>query len=648
MAKRPKVAFEKSLSPDDAQLKPETGAKRFNFNDPKWSMVQNDIFQAFVAAMDGRSRKLADLEVFNDMYELAHHGEGAGSPWVGASDILPPIIPAELEALRDYIIMAVFTPRLFLAQGQSAEEQKYAPRFEKWLNSLLMKPNITGDTIYETLISVIQASGRDGTAGILATWVQKKREVPTISWVESTDSQGNPVLDEDDMPVRERVFKTITEITKEPFVQLLTSKDVYFSPPEARNFQTAACSFVNLWLMEDELEELAAGMGDNEKTGAFSREALEMIYSYNPNGQTDVPTDPEGDFDKDAGGQLSTGQGQGSITGDTFRNRGPFQIRLAMSKQHDMNGDGRVEMNWFWLHDRSMKLIGWMPYEYLTGGRWNAEFFSMFPRVNQFDGFSIPERLADTVASMTANKNQRINYQDMVTSPVMVHRSGSDLRNKNGAVGPGVRWEAENPRDDIVYLAPPVVGGSTFQEDSQDQQNIAKVTGQSAPFTGGQGPTRQTSAQAKQASLAQSTRSATIALYYRFFLRRFITLALSLYRQFSDESFSPPELMGTDKSPLEILMMNMKVDVSGISDPVDAATRMQDMAVFTEQMMKIFPSRFQKPTGQFALAQAYGETVKNLVNLEQIIGTPEEAQQLEQQMMQAAQAAAQQEQKPGA
>jgi hypothetical protein len=632
----PKQGDSLSFSPEEASLRLTTKAKRFSWDSPKYGMVQNDIYETWMAAKDGHSRLHEDLRVFNSLYEMEHTADG-DTPWVGASNLVLPTIPAESEALRDYIIMAVFTPRLFLAQSPVAEEQQYAPKMEAWLNSLLAKSRNSGDSWFEQLISIIQASTRDGSAAVMATWLRKTRNVPTVSNQPQVDEDGNMLLDDDNQPVTERVISYIKEKVSYPVVEALILKDVKWVPAEARHIQKAAAVFITRWMYEKELLALCDGMGGNPKNGVFSRDAIEQVLAYVPVGQTDLSNDPEGSYDKDAGGQLDTSIGQGSLTSDTFRNRGPVMIELCMSEQHDMNDDGIVERNWFWLHPISQTMIGWMPYEYLID-RWPIEMFSMFPRIQQIPGYSIPERLVDTVDSMTANKNQRINYNDMVTNPILVHKTGAMLKNKDKAIMPGTQYEAEDPAGDFVWLAPPQISGTSFQEDSQDTTNIAKITGQSAPFTGGQGPTRQTATQAKQAAAAQSTRSATITLLFRFFLRKFINLIIALYRQEAEEDFTAPELTGTDKTPREIIQMHWKIDVSGIADPVDAATRRTDTIMFATEAQKLYPARFQMPTAQHALVQALADAFPYISNLASIIGTAEDAQKLEQQMQQAAQA----------
>jgi hypothetical protein len=231
---------------------------------------------------------------------------------------------------------------------------------------------------------------------------------------------------------------------------------------------------------------------------------------------------------------------------------------------------------------------------------------------------------------------------------------------------PGAVWESDDPQTDYKWLAPPQSGSTSFQEDSRIDQLVAKIMGQAAPFTGGQSPTRQTAIQAKQASAAQSTRSAVIALWFKFFLRRFMAMTLSLYRQFADpETFNPDELQGQTKvdpatgqetpiTPHEILMMSFKADVAGLSDPQDAATRRNDLAMWTDKLAMIYPARFGPqgmPTAQFALAQTFTEVgYPNITGCERVLGTAEDAKKLEDQMrqMQAQQMQQQQQQGGGA
>lgn len=645
--KKTDLAPSKSLSPEDAQLIPTTHAKRFAWEDPRYGDLENSVYNTFQTAMDDRECKREDLSVFNDLYEMKHD-DNQNHPWVGASDIIPPIIPAELESSRDYLIMSVFSPHLFFAKTPITEEQKYGPAFERWLNQILFEERHSGVCWGETLLSMAQASLRDGTTGIMALWEKRERNVPSFGWRQKVDDEGKPLLGDDGKPDKERILETIVETVAEPKVSLVLSKDVYLSPAFSTNFQTAVTGFITLWLTESDLRAMAKGMGDDVKKGTFSAEALEIVFAFNPNGQTDYVTDPEGSDDKDEGGMISAGGGQGTTTSDFFANRGPFEIRLCMSKRYDMNGDGTVEENWFWLHYQTHTMIGWMPYEYLMDQR-PVEFFSPFPRVNQFDGYSVPERIVDLMESEAANKNSRQNYDDMVVSPILVHKAGALQRNKNMTVMPGATWEADNPREDFVWLSPPQSTSTSFQEDSKTDSLISKVMGQAAPFTGGQSPTRQTAVQAKQAGAAQGTRSAVIALWFRFFIRRFIAMILSLYRQYADpETFNPPELQGMDKKPYEILMMHFKADVSGLSDPVDAATKRNDMATWAEMIVKLYPARFQSsPEAQYQAAKTYTEQAfPNIANTEGVLGTADDAKKLGEQMA-AAQAQAQAQEQAG-
>src|ERR1700677_3832282 len=184
--KQPEESIDPSEAPSpvDAQLRPTTNAKRFAWDDPRYGMVQDAIYQTVQTAMNDRQDKLEDLRVFNDLWELVHQGE-QDSPWVGAADIIPPNIPAEGEACRDYTIMSVYSPHLFMAKNANKQEQKYLPAQERWLNNLLFDERSSGECWGETLLSMVGASARDGTSGVMVTWNAVDRDVPTFSWTQA-------------------------------------------------------------------------------------------------------------------------------------------------------------------------------------------------------------------------------------------------------------------------------------------------------------------------------------------------------------------------------------------------------------------------------------------------------------------------------
>lgn len=219
-------------------------------------------------------------------------------------------------------------------------------------------------------------------------------------------------------------------------------------------------------------------------------------------------------------------------------------------------------------------------------------------------------------------------------------------------MSPGVRWPVEDVDKSLKYLQLPPVVGTTFMEDAQDKENIAKVTGQAAPMVSGQSPTRTTATAARQQAAAQQTRSGTIALFFRFFLRRFINLVFALYLECSDNDPEYQEGNNFLTLPRELLTLPYRIDVAGITDPTDMVSAQNQMAMWANEIRQMYPARFQKPSAQRLLAEAYSSKFNNIPNLEAILGTAEEAKQLddaqaaqEQAAMQAAQGGQQQ---PGA
>jgi hypothetical protein len=135
-------------------------------------------------------------------------------------------------------------------------------------------------------------------------------------------------------------------------------------------------------------------------------------------------------------------------------------------------------------------------------------------------------------------------------------------------------------------------------------------------------------------------------LWFKFFLRRFMAMTLSLYRQFADpDTFNPPELQGQTKigpdgqevpvTPYEILMMGFKFDVTGLSDPQDAATRRNDLVMWAEKVAQLYPGRFGQPEAQFELVRTLTEVgFPNITGTETVLGTAEDSKKLGEQMRQ--------------
>jgi hypothetical protein len=595
--------------------------------------------------MNGSAGLFTDLEVYNSIYEMEHPHE-QDSPWEGASNLIPPIAPAELEALRDYVLSAVFTPRWCIVTGLNEQAAQHASEVERWLNAMLYQEREDGVTWIERMISVLQSSLRDGTSGVMATWWREERPKRIVTMAPKLDENGQPVYDKNNRPVRERVVHETIELISEPRVQMLIRKDIHLNPSTAKTIEAAAVVWINQWMYEDELRALAEGMGDDPEFGTFSMEAIESILTYNPNGEDDVAKDPEGDYDKDAGGQLDTGSGQGTNTSSTYKGRGPFLIRLGFSKQHDMNHDGRIERNVFWYYEPSNTLLGWCPYEYMLN-RWPIITFAAFPRIEQFDGYSMMERLADSIDELAANKNQRINYQDMVVTPQLLMQIGDAIRNKDYARAPGAILWVQDTKNPPQYLQPMQLGPQMFQEDSQTLQYIAKVTGQAAPFTGGGGPTKQTATQSKQNAAALSTRSNTIALYFRFFLRRFLNLIFDLYLTEMDDDQSFTKSDRHISVPREILGLPYQIDVAGITDPMDEDSRQNKITMWATTLLKIYPVIAQSPVKLRALAEIFTEAFPFITGFQRVLGTEEEAKAMEQQIQQQRAMAAQGAGQPG-
>jgi hypothetical protein len=622
---------ETTLQPQHAAFLP-AGAEpgKFAFQSPDWTALELDLYSSLDVALGARENLDVNLAAWTSLYELEVDADG-DVPWENAAQLNVPIIPAEVDAMLAYVVLTVFTPRLFLFNGHTKEAAQHAPLVERYYNAWLNQEQDDGKTPYEQCLTVIHLALRDGLGGMETLWRHRIRNRPIVTFQPKTDDNGEFILDDGGNPEVERVITQAQEKINEVAVTPILLKDVLFLPAESTSSESAAAVMRAEWLYESDCQEMI-------KAGIFDPDAVEFCLNFVPTGQSDVSSDRQGYYDKNLGGQIDVGLAQGTLVSRFFKNRGPLKVWRIHSRQYDLNEDGIVEENIFWVHETSQRMLGWMPYEYISGKR-PFHFYAPFPRPDRIEGYSLIERLADIVAEINANKNQRLNYQDLLVGPPLLENAGDEVRNKGKAWGPLVKWVVQDVNNSYKVMQLPPVPTASFQEDAQNHQYIAKLTGQNAPSLGAQGPGKRSATENKIQATAQTTRTNLIALFFRFFLRKVLHFIHTLNLQYLEDD---PQFTQDNQRltvPREILALDYAKDVAGISNPIDSATRRSD-AMALMAVMQNFPNIMSNPKRLYALQRLLLETFE-LPDIESIIGTEQEADAAAQQ---AAQQAAQMQQ----
>ena len=330
-----------------------------------------------------------------------------------------------------------------------------------------------------------------------------------------------------------------------------------------------------------------------------------------------------------------------------FNNRGPIEVYRVHSRQYDLDKDGTPEENVFWMHKNSWRMLGWMRYEYLNGLRPFFPF-SPFPRPGRLIGFRLIERLAGLQNEENALRNQRLDEGSIRLGPPWNIARGTFADISDFAFGPTEVNEVDvpqgmTPNQMIQRLDMGEMPQYAFLEEQKIKQDAQEFTGLSNPMTGQQSSGRRSAAEAKQWQAAAMTRTGLLAIRFRMAIRPLINFVHALKKQYltTDQQFT---VNGDQLTvPLPVLQQDYQIDISGASDPIDAATRRSETLAAAEMFMQAFPMLVANNLAhQYALARKVGESL-DWIDIEKIIGTEQEVQQA----MMAQQEAAKQQQMMG-
>lgn len=647
--------------PQRARLVVSHSSSQRKLTDDERTSLEVDLFSIWEAARSARADMNENLQAWSALYEMEVCE--MDWPWVGAANLVLPIVPAELDAMKSYISAKVFVQRLVIvtAGDDDPETARLAPEVEKYYNAELRRIRGDGKTPIDSLKSILHLGLRDGGGPCDVLFTERQEPKIIVTQEPKIDETSGEVSidDETGAPETERVTSRITETVREVNIVPRLLKEWYLVPDESTSIQTALGVMTIHWMTEKDLKAKVKEAKRNG-SGEFYADAVEDVLDLVTSGQTDVSRDRDGSYDKTAGGQINVGQGQGALVSPFFRNRGPAQILRLYSDQFDMDDDGVAEKNIYWFYANSPKLLGWEPYEYVDNN-WPTFCFSPFPRVERPYGYSLVERLADITADACAGRNQRRNYIDLALMPLLLQREGDTIRDKDRAFYPGAQWTVENVEQSLKWFVPPPLSPDSFSDEARLDTYVAKLSGQNAPALGSQSSGRRTATENRMQQAAQSVRAEDVAMDYRSFLRGVMQFWHKLNKQYLgaekqiqtqvsgdlNKAYGDGDKGGVLTLSPDVLSRNFNIDIAGLSDPTDANTRRNEMMAALGVVGKEFPWIKSDPVHDFNLAEWFFDSF-TVSGVERFIGTADEAMQRKQAMQAQAQAqAAQQQGQPG-
>ena len=642
-----------TYQPRQANLRVSHSEERKHLTEDEQNDLAIDLFSVWQTAFTARADLNQHLAAWSALYEMEVSEQDW--PWVGSANLVLPIVPAELDAMKSYIAAQVFVQRLIIvtAADDDPETAKLAPKVEQYYNAEIRRIRRDGRTPLDQFKTLLHLSLRDGGGPCDVLFTERK--APKIIVTEEPkidDTSGQVAIDPDTGgPATERVVSRITETVREVNIIPRLLKEWYLVPDESTSIQSALGVLTTHWMTEKDL--WAKVKEADERGGEFYPEAVERVLAWVTEGITDVSSAPDGAYDKTAGGQISVGQGQGAVVSKFFKNRGPADVKRLYSDQFDMDGDGVAEKNIFWFYSRQPLLLGWEPYEYVDDN-WPTFCFSPFPRPDRPYGYSLVERLADITADACAGRNQRRNYIDLCLMPLLLTREGDTVRDKDRSFYPGADWKVEDPERSLKWFTPPPLSPDSFSDEARLDTYVAKLSGQNAPAVGAQSSGRRTATESRQQMAAQTVRAADVAMDFRSFLRAIMQFWHKLNKQYLGadaqglstyvpgdvaKATDPTAKGGPMTLPPEVLSRNFNIDIAGLSDPTDAQSRRTEIMAAMGVAQKTFPQYFQDPVKAWNWASWFMDSFQ-VPAIERFIGTEDEATQDKQAMQAQAQAQA--------
>jgi hypothetical protein len=616
---------------------------RRRFTKEQRDSIAVNLRMSIQAALGDRQALEYNLPLWNNAYEALPF-ENNFSPWKDSSNLHIPFAATQMDAFVAYIAAtALGTPRFYLVHGITPEGQNASPQIERYYNAELMRYRRFTPTWHAQHVTWIRYGARDGMGTMECLWRKTKELQRIVTWNDVYDSvTGMPTLGPDGLPVRDKQISTI-EVDGYNDAELNPRglREIITIPANARSLQEAVTVVAVDYIYEDKAMEFV-------RAGVWDRDEVEAALQYAPNGSSELTSSQQPTSTYTAGHQISTGNAQGAQTSEYWHMRGPIEVYRCHTRAFDCDEDGQNEENIIWVHGKSWRTLGDpMRFEYWDQIRPFIDF-SGLPRLENANGFSLIERTMFADEEISRIWNQRNNVTDRNTVPPIIRAPGVDIEDEDMAWGLNRVWEAR-PGDIAVLQMPPVEVAS-FEQEQSIKTYAQEFTGMSNPMLGMQNTGRRTAKEMAMIAAASNTRMNLIVMQYRIAARALINYIHRLNQQYKGNgggALSLDQRSARFQIDPAMLTLDVQIDVAGASDPVDEAARRTEDMVFGETLLK-FPWIANDPIKAWYVARMMGESF-NRPDLEQMIGTLEEQQQMKQQMQtqQAVAAMAAQNEQPG-
>lgn len=602
----------------------ELQQKRLGSN---WSALSQALYQTYDAALSDREELDRNLTIWNNFYEMRRAARNW--PWPNASNVVPPIIPTQLDTMLANIVLAVYAiQRFYVVNGNTPTAAQTQHDVEQHYNAELTRPRRGLSWLMQHVESLF-AGLRDGNGitEILYRRELRKVRIPIVRRLSDPET-GIDILNPEtgDPIIQTTVEEHVLPVYDDVELATVELRDFGVIPAWQTDIDKAAAVWRRAYMDSTELRAMCKDADNPE--GPLERSAVDYALSFRPEGGSELAQSRQGYSTYTIAGQIQVGSEEGSPAAPELQQHiGPLEIIRLHSRQY-FGGDEYV----FWLHPASQTCLGYQRYQYWHGQR---PFSVKTPlrRINRFYGLSIIERMAPGLVEIAANRNRRNDFLDQRTLPPMYELDGAKLLTKNNAWGPDARWKLP-AKDAVGFIPLPDVSAllAGREEEMLMREDIEEFTGNSQPMLGAPASGRPT-AKGIQASIARaSVRHNFVAMNVRDADMRTLHQIHQLKIQYGPDVTQTTTSQGGQperlRIPKDVLAQDYTFSIAGSGGPLDKATRAQEMQSLYAVLMQN-PIIGRDPVKVWAVTRMLLEEY-NRADILALIGTRDEAEQQKQ------------------
>ena len=561
-----------------------------------------------------------NLALFANLYEQRTYGRDF--PWADASDVFVPIAPSIADTVGSRILEGLNIDRLLVVRGRTKAAGDVQWPVEQWYNKQL-KENGWDEGVFNSLFLAI----RDGTGVIEPVWEYSEHWMRTVVYepvlvdgIQAMDEYMNPKMRPVVKPTRVIEFNNVKW-------NAVALRDFYLFPAWARSVEEAPMVGFIKYFTESQLRAMV-------KSKELIKEEVDYICSTYAGDE--LPNDEEGsgNDDMEMGGQIDvTPMPEPSMP---EHKAAYFKLWRLHTNAFDLDNDEQVEENVLWFHRGTMRVAGVKAAKYFHGRR-PAVPLCIMPRPNAPFGWGVMERLASIQLQINGLNNQRNDQIDLRLAPPMYKVAGVREMKEDLGWAPTQQYIVQS-KDDVGLIQLPDILPSSWESESQLYQYAQIMMGlyDPAATTMGRGNTK---AQAQMLQTFISIRIAMMIDQVRKALAKVFWQTHQLQLQYgkNQDQFNVNTPNGSQELVItkQMLANDFELGINGQGAALDKSAKRQE-TLFLYNLFMQNPLVQNDFSHVYALARMVMEVFDEPM-FEAIIGTPQDAQNMQKARAQQAQ-----------